>query len=79
MSECGYRTKSISKLLADAIYYAEHGFPVSTLQAANLKAVKNEGWLSCDLKKVFLPNGTMPNAGDIFCQKKTCKNIETLS
>ncbi|XP_026322125.1 uncharacterized protein LOC113231806 [Hyposmocoma kahamanoa] len=78
VSECGYQRKSISKLLADAIYYANHGFPISTSQEADLKEVKNEGWLSSEFKKNFLPNGTMPKTGEIFCQKKLAETLKHL-
>lgn len=79
VSECGYHRKSISKLLADAIYYAEHGFPMSTSQEADLKEVKDEGWLSREFERIFLPNGTIPKAGDIFCQKKLAKTLKHLA
>lgn len=79
VSECGYQRKSISKLLADAIYYAEHGFPISTSQEADLKEVSNEGWLSREFKKCFLPNDIMPKAGDIFCQKELAGTLKHLA
>lgn len=78
VSECGYQRKSISKLLADAIYYAEHGFPVSTSHAAGLKEIKNQEWLTRDFEKFYLPNGTMPRAGDIFCQKELAETLKHL-
>lgn len=79
VSECGYQKISISKLLADAIYYAEHGFPVSTSHETDLKAVKNEGWLSKEFENFFLPHGTVPKAGDIFCQKELARTLKHLA
>lgn len=78
VSECGYQRKSISKLLADAIYYAEHGFPVSTLLEANIKVAKSEGWLSREFEKLFMPNGTGLKAGDILYQKELARTLKYL-
>lgn len=78
VSECGYQRKSVSKLLADAIYYAEHGFPVSTSLEADLKVAKSEGWLSRESEKLFMPNGTVPKAGDILYQKQLARTLKHL-
>lgn len=79
VSECGYHKYSTWKLLADAIYYAEHGYPVSTSLAAELKEIENEGWLSREFKKIFLPNGTVPKTGDILYQKDLAKTLKHLA
>lgn len=79
VSECGYQKYSTWKLLADAIYYAEHGYPVSTTLEADLKEIEHQGWLTKEFKRTFMPNGTVPKAGDILCQKKLAKTLKLLA
>lgn len=53
-------------LFAPAIYYAEHGFPVTELIQAEWQNAS--GKLSADenARRVFLPNGSVPKVGQIF-------------
>ena len=61
-----FGTLSMGELLAPAIFYAEHGFPVSDVIAARWA-----GWLeklSSDAyaARVYLPSGRAPVAGEMF-------------
>ncbi|CAH0605618.1 unnamed protein product [Chrysodeixis includens] len=77
VAECGYQRTSVSKLLADAIHYARNGFPMTKSQRAGL--IKNKDALSHELKRVFIPDGEIPNVGDVFCQKQLAKTLESLA
>nr|WP_040642028.1 gamma-glutamyltransferase [Pseudoalteromonas spongiae] len=56
----------MTELLAPAIHYAEKGFPVSELIAYYLdKSVSVRGKY-LGFKEVFMPNGRMPEKGEIF-------------
>ncbi|XP_069358434.1 oxamate amidohydrolase proenzyme-like [Maniola hyperantus] len=79
VSESGYPRQSISKLLADAIMYAEEGFPITCSQIEALKDVGFDENNSQEFRNVFLPNGTIPKEGQLFRQRNLAKTFKALS
>ncbi|XP_050343692.1 oxamate amidohydrolase proenzyme-like [Nymphalis io] len=77
VSECGYQRFSISALFADAITYAENGFPVSSSHE-NDNLIKDET-LSMDFKSIYIPNGKNPKTGQRFYQKNLGRTLRRLS
>ncbi|EMD83544.1 gamma-glutamyltransferase [Pacificimonas flava] len=74
--------------LAPAIYYAEHGYPVSELIAwywnrsmgnfADLSAEgiveEGENW-----RQLFMPGGKAPQAGEVFVNKDLARTLKTIA
>jgi gamma-glutamyltranspeptidase len=60
----------LSRLLEDAIHYAEHGIPVTASQAVNTANRKSELEKVPGFAETFLVNGEAPAAGDVFVQKR---------
>ncbi|XP_052740495.1 oxamate amidohydrolase proenzyme-like [Bicyclus anynana] len=79
VSESGYSRMSLSKLLADAITYAEDGFPVSSSQIQALQSFGFDENNSQEFRDIFLPNGTIPTEGEVFCQSDLAKTLKDLS
>ncbi|XP_063619130.1 oxamate amidohydrolase proenzyme-like [Cydia splendana] len=77
--ECGYQNMSVSRLLADAIRYAEDGFPVSGSLIPALIKVKNFEDNSETFKEIFLPNGIILKEGEKLYQKKLAGTLRNLS
>lgn len=79
VTECGYHRMSVSRLLTDAIYYAEHGFPVSVSHARYLKEFVETQEVSKDFERVFLPKGKLLKVGEKFCQPTLAKTLKCLA
>ncbi|CAH2071834.1 unnamed protein product, partial [Iphiclides podalirius] len=79
VSECGYQRISVSKLLQDAILYAEEGFPVSSSHEQNLQDYCKSVSTSQNFGNTFLPNGKVPKVGERFCQKALAETLKELS
>ncbi|XP_039749572.1 oxamate amidohydrolase proenzyme-like [Pararge aegeria] len=79
VTECGYPRLSLSKLLADAITYAEEGFPVSSSLIEALEKFGLDDTNSQEFRNIFLPNGTIPTEGELFRQKDLAKTLKDLS
>ena len=74
----------IERLLAPAIRYAEHGFPVSPVVAIQWEAAHSEYTHSelSELKdwgKVFGPNGRAPRAGELWSSPGHAQGLATLA
>ncbi|CAG5016050.1 unnamed protein product [Parnassius apollo] len=78
VSECGYQRTSVSKLLEDAINYAEDGFPVSSSHEENLRKFYSNVSPSKDFVNTYLPNGRIPKVGERFCQKNLARTLREL-
>ncbi|XP_041970879.1 oxamate amidohydrolase proenzyme-like [Aricia agestis] len=76
--DCGYPRQSVSKLLADAIYYAENGFPMSKSQTDKL-ALQTEFEGDSEFKKTFVCSNTPPAVGQRFCQKNLARTLRELA
>lgn len=79
VSECGYPRISVTKLLADAIKYAEEGFPMTKSQHMGLKNMQIAGNVPHEFAKVFIPEGKIPRVGETFCQKQLAKTLQQLA
>ena len=61
-----FGTLPMSDLLAPAIFYADEGFPVTDVIAADWGAATRKLSADPDATAVYLPNGRAPKAGEIF-------------
>lgn len=78
VTKCGYHKMSLSKLLGDAIHYAEHGFPISYSHEIYLKEFVENGEVSREFMNVFLPEGKLLQAGEIFRQPNLATTLKSL-
>ncbi|XP_039749573.1 oxamate amidohydrolase proenzyme-like [Pararge aegeria] len=79
VTESGYPRRPLSKLLADAIRYAEDGFPVSSSHMEALFKFGIDENTSQEFRHLFLPNGTIPREGQLFHQRNLAKTFKHLS
>lgn len=79
VTEMGHQRMPVSKLLADAITYAEDGFPVSSSYLEVLRKLRVPIEISQEFNNIFLPNGTMPKEGQLFRQRNLAKTLKHLS
>ncbi|CAG4917679.1 unnamed protein product [Colias eurytheme] len=80
ITEKGYNRLPLSNLLADAIRYAEHGFPISSSQAhTNLEFAKKHANFSQGFKDVFYPGGRVLETGDILKQQALAETLKELA
>ncbi|MEE9611319.1 MAG: gamma-glutamyltransferase family protein [Desulfatiglandales bacterium] len=73
-----YGTMSFEEVSRDAIYLAEHGFPMHQFMSKIVKE-KIDGykrWPSS--AEVFLPNGRPPEPGEIFVQRDLAETIKKM-
>ncbi len=61
-----FGTKPLAELLAPAIEYAEHGFPVSEIIAGGWSSSRQALLQWPDSAKTYLPGGKAPKEGQIF-------------
>jgi oxamate amidohydrolase len=69
----------MSRLLSDAIYFAEHGIPVTDSQAASTLAKLEELKDQPGFADTFLFNGHAPNPGDWFKQPRLAQTLTQIS
>ena len=69
----------LSRLLADAVYYADEGVPVTLSQAAS--TAKKVGDLSDQpgYAKAFLDRGKVPKTGALFMQKRIAATLKRIA
>ncbi|XP_072939491.1 oxamate amidohydrolase proenzyme-like isoform X2 [Epargyreus clarus] len=79
VNENGYQRASISKLLEDAITYADEGFPVSSSQEMASWEYRGNDSMSAEFKRIFIPNGEVPKTDERFCQKDLAKTLRELA
>jgi len=73
-----YGTMSFEEVTRDAIYWAEHGFPMHHFMSNNVKE-KIEGykrWPSS--AEIYLPKGRAPEPGEIFVQRDLAETIKKM-
>ena len=61
-----FGTMSLKEVLAPAIDYAEHGYPMDRTLATALDGAQKRLSEYPTTAKLFFPNGKAPNAGDLF-------------
>jgi gamma-glutamyltranspeptidase/glutathione hydrolase len=73
-----YGTMSFEEVTRDAIYWAEHGFPMHHFMANTLKEKIDsyKRWPSS--AEVFLPRGRPPEPGEIFVQRDLAESIKKM-
>ena len=69
----------LKRLLEDAIYYAEHGYAVSSSQAMNTATRVSELKLHPGFSKTFLQGGAAPAAGGLFRQPRLAATLKRLA
>lgn len=68
-----------AEVLAPAIHYAEHGFPVSPVVARQWQANVHRLQRDAEATRVFLPGGRAPRAGDIFRQPDLARTLRMIA
>lgn len=66
---------SLSRLLSDAVYYAEHGIPVTASQAASTRAKLAELKEIPGFAETFLVDGRVPEVGSRFVQPRLARTL----
>jgi len=69
----------LARLLADAIYYADNGFPVTRSQADNTAIKRGELESQPGFREAFLPGGAAPAAGAVFKQPRLAATLKRLA
>ncbi|MCP4329881.1 MAG: gamma-glutamyltransferase family protein [Alphaproteobacteria bacterium] len=69
----------LTRLLADAAYYARHGFPVSRSQHENTAAKRDELADVPGFADLFLPGGTVPDVGELFRNTALAETLDRLA
>jgi oxamate amidohydrolase len=69
----------LTRLLADAVDYAEHGIAVTGSQAANTAAKRRELESQPGFAETFLPGGNVPAAGEVFKQPRLAATLRRLA
>lgn len=69
----------LSRLLADAVYYAEQGFPVTSSQSESTATNRGELESQPGFREAFLPGGAAPAAGSIFKQPRVGATLRRLA
>ncbi|XP_023938611.2 oxamate amidohydrolase proenzyme [Bicyclus anynana] len=79
VTEKGFKRRPLHDLLADAIRYAEEGFPISSSQVKSLKTFGFDESNTQEFRDIFLPNGTIPREGQLFRQRNLARTLKDLS
>ncbi len=66
---------SLSRLLSDAVFYAEHGIPVTASQAASTQAKLPELSAIPGFAETFLVGGKVPAVGSRFTQPRLARTL----
>lgn len=79
VAECGYQRFSVSTLLADAISYAEKGFPISSALANDIVEILKDQNISKELKYIIKPDEKFLKTGQKLYQTKLAETLKELS
>jgi len=69
----------MADLLAPAIFYAQHGFPVSDIIAARWHAWTPKLQADPSASDTYLPNGRAPRAGEIFTNRALAASLRRIA
>ena len=69
----------LARLLADSIYYAAHGVPVTASQERNTLGKRAELENVPGFAQRFMPGGTVPVQGSLFAQKTLAATLQRLA
>jgi gamma-glutamyltranspeptidase / glutathione hydrolase len=73
-----YGTTSLGDIVATAVHYAEHGFPVDSYLKETLDDSKSNLEIFPTTAKVFLPNGALPKEGELLVQADLAATFKRL-
>jgi len=74
-----YGTMNFKQTLAPAIHYAKHGFPVTEMVAYYWKKAYALLIQDAEASSLYLPNGKLPQTGDLFKQPLLANTLRKLS
>ena len=74
-----FGTIELKKLLAPAIYYAKKGFPITRNYSSSIKASTRFLGEFNEWSKIFLPNGSVPEAGYLLRQGDLADSLEQIA
>jgi len=74
-----FGTMSFKEVLKPAIYYAEHGFPVSELISFSWHRAEEKLRSHKATAKTYLPNGHAPKVGDIHYSKDLARTFKLIA
>jgi gamma-glutamyltranspeptidase/glutathione hydrolase len=69
----------LSEILAPAIFYAEHGFPVSDVIAATWDRLAEKVAVEPNAARTYLPSGRAPRAGEIFRNADLARSLRLIA
>ena len=69
----------IADLLAPAIFYAEHGFPVSDVIAARWVQWTDKLFADANAAATYLPNGRAPRSGELFANRDLASALRRIA
>jgi oxamate amidohydrolase len=69
----------LARLLADAIHYADRGFPVTMSQSGNTETKRGELESQPGFRDAFLPGGAAPAAGTVYKQPRLAATLKRLA
>ena len=69
----------LTRLLADAIHYAEHGVAVTASQSSTTAAKRGELEAQPGFRETFLPGGMPPPVGSVFRQPRLAATLARLA
>ncbi|HET9529592.1 MAG TPA: gamma-glutamyltransferase [Blastocatellia bacterium] len=74
---CG--TINLKEALADALFYAENGFPVTEVIARTWKRSEAKLARNAESRRVYLPEGRAPRPGEIFYNPDLARTLRSIS
>ncbi|MDW8146511.1 MAG: gamma-glutamyltransferase [Roseiflexaceae bacterium] len=74
-----YGRLPLAQVLAPAIEYAEHGFPVSEIIARSWKLAEPKLAAHPDTARTYLPQGRAPRAGELFRQPGLARSLRLIA
>ena len=74
-----FGTKPFSELLASAIWYAEHGFPLTEVIAAEWATTRRKLETDDHAKATYMPNGHMPAFGEVFKNPDLARTLRQIA
>ena len=73
-----YCTRKLAKLLNDAIYFAENGFPLYSNLATDIQSFERRLGQFSESRNIFSPNNNIPKEGTIFRQVNLASTLKSL-
>jgi gamma-glutamyltranspeptidase/glutathione hydrolase len=69
----------LSDVLAPAVYYAEHGFPVTDIIARRWAEAVDKLAADPGAARTYLPNGRAPRAGELFTNRELAASLRRIA